>query len=74
MLKIFNYLHIQQNQTEKEKNIVRYIAKSIIHLFKSDTPPSSYKSVLNHIKNLSSSPSPSSEYNFPLAARCSLNK
>jgi hypothetical protein len=73
MNKIFDYLHIQQNQTDQEKNIVHRISISICRLFKSDTPPSSFKNVLLYINNLKSSPSPSSGFDFPSSARNSWN-
>jgi hypothetical protein len=73
MLKIFDYLRIQVNQTVKEKEIVHYISISICRLFKSDTPPQSYESVLEYVKNLKSYPTPQNGFDFPLCARIAWN-
>jgi hypothetical protein len=69
MLKIFDYYYVKQNDIEQHKKVTSRISVGICFLFKSDTPPPSYSSVLEYIKNLKSSPSPEKGFDFPKVAR-----
>jgi hypothetical protein len=64
---LFKYL-ISQTLSPIQKEIINWISITICLLFKNERPPLCYGCVLEYVNNLKSSPSPTSGYDFHLAA------
>jgi hypothetical protein len=74
LYEVFDYLHTQQNQSPDEKEAVQFISLCICHLFKSDTPPSSYIRLLVYLEEMKSSTPTTSGFDFPKEARLAWNR
>jgi hypothetical protein len=68
LLNLFKYL-ISQTISPFQKNAINNISITICLLLKNERPPLCYGCVLEYVSNLKSSPSPTSGYNFPSAAK-----
>jgi hypothetical protein len=68
LLDIFKHL-ISQTLSPIQKRITDRISITICQLLKNEKPPLSYGCVLEYVNNLKSSPSPTSGYDFPSAAK-----
>jgi hypothetical protein len=69
LCEMFNYLNTQQKHSPLEKKAVDDISLCVCRLLKSDTPPEWCVSLLFYVKEMKSSPTPPSGYEFPSAAR-----
>jgi hypothetical protein len=68
LLNLFKYL-ISQTLSPIQKGITNRISIAMCLLFKNERPPLCYGCVLEYVKNLKSSPSPTSDYDFPSTAK-----
>jgi hypothetical protein len=68
LLSLFEYL-IWHNLSPIQKNTINFISIAICLLLKNEKPPPSYNYVIKYVKNLKSSPSPTSSYDFPSFAK-----
>jgi hypothetical protein len=73
LLNLFKYL-ISQTLSPIQKETVNNISITICRLLKNKRPPLCYGCVLEYVNNLKSSPSPTSGYDFPSAAKYSWNE
>jgi hypothetical protein len=72
LLNLFKYL-ISQTPSPIQKETISYISITICFLLKNERPPLCYGCVLEYVNNLKSSPSPTSGYDFPSAAKKAWN-
>jgi hypothetical protein len=70
LLNLFKYL-LSQTLSPIQKETINWISITICDLLKSERPPLCYGCVLEYVNNLKSSPSPTSGYDFPSAAKIS---
>jgi hypothetical protein len=68
LLNLFEYL-ISQTLSPIQKETINWMSVGICFLFKNERPPLCYRCVLEYVNNLKSSPSPTSGYDFPSAAK-----
>jgi hypothetical protein len=73
LVNFFKYI-ISQTLSPIWKKITDRISITICRLLKNERPPLCYGCVLEYVNNLKSSPSPTSGYDFPLAAKYSWNE
>jgi hypothetical protein len=72
LVNLFKYL-ISQTLSPTQKETINYISITICFLLKNQKPPLCYGCVLEYVNDLQLSPSPTSGYDFPLAAKNSWN-
>jgi hypothetical protein len=72
LLNLFKYL-ISQTLSPIQKNTINHLSVGICRLLKNERPPLCYGCVLEYVSKLKSSPSPTSGYDFPSAAKNSWN-
>jgi hypothetical protein len=70
---LFKYL-ISQTLSPTQKETINYISITICLLLKNERPPPCYGCVLEYVNKLKSSPSPTSGYDYPSAAKYSWNE
>jgi hypothetical protein len=68
LFNLFKYL-ISQNLSPIQKETLNNISITICRLLKNERPPLCYGCVLEYVNKLKSSPSPTSGYDFPSAAK-----
>jgi hypothetical protein len=68
LLNLFKYL-ISQIPSPIQKRIINSISITICRLLKNKTPPPCYYCLFEYVNNLKSSPSPTSGYDYPSAAK-----
>jgi hypothetical protein len=73
LLNLFKYL-ISQTLSPIQKETINNLSVGICFLLKNERPPLCYCCVLEYVNNLKSSPSPTSGFNFPSAAKNSWNE
>jgi hypothetical protein len=73
LLNLFKYL-ILQTLSPIQKETVNCISITICDLLKNERPPLCYGCVLEYVNNLKSSPSPTSGYDLPSAAKIVWNE
>jgi hypothetical protein len=73
LLNLFKYL-ITQIPSLIQKEITNDISITICFLLKNERPPLCYGCVLEYVDNLKSSPSPTSSFDFPSAAKKNWDK
>jgi hypothetical protein len=70
----FKIIISHQPQLSIQKDILDHISISVCRLLKSQKPSPIYSPVLIYVNELKSSPSPTTGYDYPLAAQIAWNK
>jgi hypothetical protein len=73
LIDTFKYLN-SQKVSSVQKETINYISITVCRLLKNERLLFCYGCVLEYVNNLKSSPSPTSDYDFPFAAKHSWNE